>query len=47
LPVAEPAPAIAMYAGQTDPRDCPVHGRRAAGRLSTLSNGTRILESRQ
>ncbi|KAK6730577.1 hypothetical protein RB195_007190 [Necator americanus] len=36
--------SIAMYAGQSNPRDCPIHGRRAA---STLSNGTRNTETRQ
>ncbi|KAK5971342.1 hypothetical protein GCK32_011672 [Trichostrongylus colubriformis] len=45
-PIVEPLTSIAMYAGQTNPRDCPVHGRRAAA-SSTLSNGTRISESRQ
>lgn len=44
-PVVEPPQAsIVMYAGQTDPRNCPVHGRRTAS--STLSNGTRFSESR-
>ncbi|EYB97623.1 hypothetical protein Y032_0139g2128 [Ancylostoma ceylanicum] len=42
-PTVDRPTSIAMYVGQTDPRDCPIHGRRAA---STLSNGTRYAESR-